>query len=109
MRPQRTAGARVILFGGALLGYLSRGASRLITFLPEEEPRRSQATEQLLEALSELGADQTLLIKEIDDLPVEQSPLAPELVAHGFVPYGSGYQRRGTSRLGRAGDPRRPR
>jgi hypothetical protein len=42
-RPQRAAGARVILDRGVLLGYLNRTGQHLLTFLPETEPERSVA------------------------------------------------------------------
>ena len=64
-RPQRAAGALVVLHEGALLGWLGRGDHPLLTFLPAEEPARSEAARRLARALAdrvERGKHRALLV-----------------------------------------------
>ncbi|MEO7095448.1 MAG: hypothetical protein ABI175_19490, partial [Polyangiales bacterium] len=96
-RPQRAAGAFVILFEGALVGYLGRSEQSLLTFLPPEEPERSAAMAALTEALGELvveGRRRAVLIATIDGQPTAHSPLASALEAAGFSAGHKGFLRR---------------
>ena len=86
-RPQRAAGALVVLEEGALLGWLGRGEHPLLTFLPPEEPARSSAAHRLARALAdrvEHGRHRALLISTVDGVEAARSPLAPAFVAAGF-------------------------
>jgi ATP-dependent Lhr-like helicase len=97
-RPQRGAGAQVILSGGRLLGYLSRSEKDLLTFLPAEEPERSRAALELASALAALVEEErrrTLLIGQIDGGDPAASPLSAPLVRAGFTPTSKGYFKRG--------------
>ncbi|TWT77265.1 putative ATP-dependent helicase Lhr [Posidoniimonas polymericola] len=86
-RPQRTAGARVVLLGGDLLGYLSRGDRALTTFLSADEARRATQAKRLAECLAEEShRRRSLLIEEIDKRPAITSPLSQAFVAAGFSP-----------------------
>jgi len=82
----RAAGASVVLFDGALVGYLARGDARLTTFLPELEPERGAAARALARGLLELfgRGRRALLITEIDGAPAERSELVPLLGEAGF-------------------------
>jgi ATP-dependent helicase Lhr and Lhr-like helicase len=87
-RPQRAAGAQVILRGGALLGVLSRGEQGLTTWLPEAEPARARSLEALVRALAGLvdsGRRRALLLARIDGVEAERSPLRDAFVAAGFA------------------------
>ncbi len=100
-RPQRAAGALVVLQDGALVGYVGRTGERLTTFLPEAEPERSRHGEALAGALAR-GEGRTpgrrggmgVLIARIDDDPAPASEFAPYLEAAGFTPSGRGLFRR---------------
>jgi hypothetical protein len=50
MRPQRAAGARVVLGDGHLIGYLGRTGQHLLTFLPENDPERTMQRDRLVAA-----------------------------------------------------------
>ncbi|HVW24731.1 MAG TPA: DEAD/DEAH box helicase [Polyangiaceae bacterium] len=92
-RPQRAAGARVILLDGALVGFLSRSSEALLTFLPADEPLRSEAAAGIAQALDGLvtqGKRRALLIASIDGAPPNQSALNDALVRTGFHPARSG-------------------
>jgi ATP-dependent Lhr-like helicase len=96
-RPQRAAGAQVVLHEGRLLGTLLRGENQLLTFLPPEEPERSRAARALCEALAALvdqGRRRALLVARVDGEEAGRSPLAPFLAAAGFSPGSKGYLKR---------------
>jgi ATP-dependent Lhr-like helicase len=100
-RPQRAAGAHVVLLDGALVGYVGRTEKNLLTFLPEDEPERGHAAAALARALAALvdqGRRRTLLIARVDGEEVAQSPLGPQLAAAGFTPTSKGYFRRAVLR-----------
>jgi ATP-dependent Lhr-like helicase len=100
-RPQRAAGARVVLIDGALVGFLGRGEKALLTFLPGEEPERGQALGALagaLAALVDTARLPALLLAEIDGEPAARSPLAAALVGRGFVATSKGLFRRAGGR-----------
>jgi ATP-dependent Lhr-like helicase len=97
-RPQRAAGAQVVLRDGALLAWVGRTETNLVTFLPAEEPARHAAARDLARALARLvdsGRRRAILIGRIDGGEPGQSPLAPHLAAAGFQPGSRGYLRRG--------------
>lgn len=85
-RATRTAGARVILLDGHLIGYLNRNAQQLLTYLPDEEPRRTQVQTALVEAISKLATDrEPAFLSLIDRLPPTSSSFAKPLENAGFV------------------------
>lgn len=95
-KPQRTAGARVILRDGELLAYLGKTGTSLLTFLPETSPERDHAIQALVHALSDLAAPGApVFLAKIDSLPAGESDLAAHLRAAGFNPTSRGYQLRG--------------
>jgi ATP-dependent Lhr-like helicase len=101
--PTRTVGAAVILVSGALAAYLARGDRQLITFLPENEPERSNAARAIAGVLidrARSGGDSPrgMLIEEIDGVPPATHGLAPFLAEAGFV----------SGALGMQPAPRRP-
>ena len=86
-RPQRSAGAQVILYRGELLAYLGRTERSLLSFLPPHQPDRDHAARLLAEMLARLvslGGRRALLIHQIDGGPPEDSELAAHLKAMGF-------------------------
>ncbi|MCB9577331.1 MAG: DEAD/DEAH box helicase [Polyangiaceae bacterium] len=100
-RPARMAGARVVLWGGALVGFVSKGERAVLSFLPHDEPERAEAASALCRALSDIARERgrrALVLSEIDGAPPAQSPLAEPLRAAGFVPGGSGFIKRTTYR-----------
>jgi ATP-dependent Lhr-like helicase len=100
-RPQRAAGAHVVLLDGALVGYVGRTEKNLLTFLPESEPERTHAAEALVGALAALvddGRRRTLLVSRVDGGDPERSPIGPKLGAAGFTPTSKGYFKRAVLR-----------
>jgi ATP-dependent Lhr-like helicase len=96
-RPQRAAGAYVVLVSGELVAWLGRGEQNLLTFLPAEEPQRTHRARALATALAQLVDSRrrrALLIARVDGEPVQTSPLAPLLVAAGFSAGHKGYLKR---------------
>ena len=94
-RPARTAGARVILFNGSLIGYLNRSSEQLLTFLPEDEPQRAKAQTALVELLRSLSTESTpIFLNMIDRLAPESASIAKPLQAAGFVSTSRGFLHR---------------
>ena len=96
-RPQRAAGAHVVVHAGSLLAWVSRGESAMLTFLPEGEPERSRAADQLARCLAarvDASGRRALLIETIDRKPAGESPLGPALEAAGFVLGARGWMKR---------------
>jgi ATP-dependent Lhr-like helicase len=101
-RPQRAAGAQVVLHEGRLVAALLRGEHQLLTFLPREEPERSRSARALAQALAALvddGRRKALLVARVDGEDVARSPLAPFLAAAGFTPGIKGYLKRAPLQL----------
>jgi ATP-dependent Lhr-like helicase len=92
-RPQRAAGALVVLWDGALLGWLGRGKHPLLTFLPSEEAGRAEAVRALAAGLAGLvdhGRKRALVLWTIDGVEAARSDLAPAFERAGFTSTGSG-------------------
>ncbi len=95
-RPQRAAGALVILHDGALVGWLARGGDSLLTFLPAEEGLRTPYAAALAGALAgfvESGERRALLLATIDGEAATKSGLAGALEGAGFRATGEGWLR----------------
>jgi len=93
-RPQRAAGALVVLHQGALLGYLARGEKSLLAFLPAQDPERARAAAVLGGALHELVdgvSRRALILASIDGGEARGHALGPTLERVGFTPVGEGY------------------
>jgi len=93
-RPQRTAGARVVILDGSLIGYLSRSARSLLTFFPNSEAECRLCEEALATALKRLidgHAHRNLVINEIDGRPATASTFGKILERAGFVATNDGY------------------
>ena len=85
-RPQRAAGARVVLSRGSLIGYLGRTGQQLLTFLPDAEPQRTDVQEVLARALADLAAaGSPVFVTKIDAGPPSESKLVSCLLGAGFV------------------------
>jgi ATP-dependent Lhr-like helicase len=91
LRPQRAAGALVVLRDGALLGWLGRGKRPLRTFLPDGTDSGSARTDAALALVQALAGlvdgvrRRALLVSTVDGTPAAQSPLAPIFVQAGFA------------------------
>ncbi len=99
-RPQRAAGARVILQDGALVAVAGRGERSLTTFLPADEPERSEAARAIARSLAsevESGRRRAVLISKIDGDAPAGSPLASPLREAGFVLGSRGFLKRSTA------------
>jgi ATP-dependent Lhr-like helicase len=93
-----------VLVDGHLAAYLTRGGRQLLTWLPEVEPDRSRVGRTLASRLVDVartgeGREGGLLVSEVDGVPAHEHPLAPFLVAAGFVRSGLGYQVRRDRRV----------
>lgn len=100
-RPQRAAGAQVILLDGALIAYAGRTERNLLTFLPAQEPERSEAARAIARALSTLvddGRRRVVLIDRVDGLDPARSVLGKYLSEVGFTASSRGYFKRGNIR-----------
>jgi ATP-dependent Lhr-like helicase len=99
-RPQRAAGALVVLRNGALLAWVGRSEQSLLTFLPTEEGARTDATRALARALGDLVVHghgrRALLVTEIDGEDASKSALAEHFVGAGFTKSARGLQMRGS-------------
>jgi ATP-dependent helicase Lhr and Lhr-like helicase len=96
-RPQRAAGAQVVLRNGELVAWIGRTETNLLTFLPADEPARSAAAADLartLGALVETGRRRAVLVGKVDGGDPRQSPIAPHLVGAGFLWGSRGYLKR---------------
>ncbi len=105
VRPQRAAGALVVISNGALLAYLGRREKSLLTFLPGEEPERAGAARTIglaLCALVDGVARRALVIASIDGQPAQSAAFGATLEAVGFARVGEGYVLR-APRLAREG------
>jgi ATP-dependent Lhr-like helicase len=88
--PTRTVGATIIMVEGALVAHMARGDRQLLTWLPEAEPQRTRAARAIARVLIDRarGGDESprgMLIEEIDGSEAARHPLAPFLIAAGFV------------------------
>jgi ATP-dependent Lhr-like helicase len=96
LRPQRSAGSRVIVSEGAPLAWLSRTGEHLTTFLPDSESERPTALATLVTALARLAKPGLpVFLKRIDGQPASESPLATEFAAAGFRSTSRGLLHRG--------------
>jgi ATP-dependent Lhr-like helicase len=99
-RPQRAAGARVILHEGSLLGYLGRTGQSLTTFLPVTQPERSAAGDALVRALAGMAAPGSpVFLAKIDGRGPAESDLSELLLRAGFAATSRGYLHRGLEKV----------
>ena len=100
-RPQRAAGAQVILHDGRLVAWLSRADRNILTFLPESEPEQSETLAAIAGALGSLvasGRRNVLLVSRVDGEEPGRSPLARFLGEAGFQAGSRGYLKRSVPR-----------
>jgi ATP-dependent Lhr-like helicase len=93
-RFQRVAGAHVVLVGGRLVAWVSRGERDAFVLLPEDEPQRSRAGQGAATALAAwCQRTSRPTIGWGDDGPsLARGPLAPFLRDAGFEPSGPGFR-----------------
>ncbi len=92
-RPQRAAGAHVVLVDGALGAFIGRGDENMALFLPRDEPERSRVATAVAVALSrelDRGTKRAITIAKIDGVDAGSSPVAATWKLSGFVVSGSG-------------------
>jgi ATP-dependent Lhr-like helicase len=95
-RPQRSAGATVVLFQGRLLAWLNRRKSDVLTFLQHEEPLHSEQARALVGGLAKLvddGQRKGVLVERIDGRDAVEHPLAEHFLREGFRPSGRGLRK----------------
>jgi ATP-dependent Lhr-like helicase len=96
-RPQRAAGARVILLDGALIGYVSRTGQQVTTFPSPTDPDPSRVRRVLAQTLATIvPPEQPVFLTRVNGRDVGQSELSADLLAAGFAPTPRGYLRRRT-------------
>jgi ATP-dependent Lhr-like helicase len=94
-KPQRTAGALVIVHGGFAIGYLNRAFDSLTTFRLSAQQSQT-STSVLANAVAELARSRgPIMLTSIDGFPADKSELAPDFVAAGFQSSSSGLRHRG--------------
>ena len=107
-QPKRTAGARVVLLAGELIGYVSRSSQNVLTFPADDQSENQQNLEALAQALARLAEEGRLrLITRIDGDSPRTSKLASLLLAAGFSDTYSGLQFRRPARPASAARQRR--
>ncbi len=99
-RPQRAAGARVVLVDDwSLAAWIGRGGDALLAFLPEDEPARGRLAEALAGALAgpvDAGAQRAVVLATIDGRPATlDGALGRALAAAGFAATSRGLFKRG--------------
>jgi ATP-dependent Lhr-like helicase len=96
-RLQRAAGTHVVLVDGQLAGYVARGERELTSFLPEEEPLRTQMMTGIARGLADWArrTGRVALGWQSGEEPLVESLLAPALRAAGFAPWGPGFRLEG--------------
>ncbi len=95
-RPQRAAGARVVLYDGRLIAWINRNASSVTTFLPEAQPDRGEAAQSIADALAHIaGRGEPVMLAKIDGEAVVLSELAEPLATAGFARTHRGLVHRG--------------
>lgn len=95
-RPQRAAGARVILHQGRLIAYLGRTRQQLLTFVPDADPQQTEVRETLARTLANLAAPgNPVFLTKIDGGRPSASDMTPWLVNTGFVATSRGLLHRG--------------
>jgi ATP-dependent Lhr-like helicase len=82
-RPQRVAGAQVVLVGAEPIVYLERSGKGLVTLVEAGDPRLYPALEALAEHVR-AGHIKRIGIERVDGEPVASSPLMVALVELGF-------------------------
>ena len=88
VRPQRAAGASVVLHDGRLIGWISRDATQVTTFLPTDPRSRESSATALVEALGfplRQAAQRAVLISAVDGTAPGESCLATALEQGGFT------------------------
>jgi ATP-dependent Lhr-like helicase len=90
-RLSRTAGAFVVLYQGALVGYLQRAGDTLTTFADAPNGQRDRATASALTAWAEAQPfRRAFKLGVIDGAPAAEHRLAPAFREAGFVAAGGG-------------------
>ena len=94
-KPQRTAGALVIIRSGSALAYLNLAFDSLTTF--RQSTQQSQTpTSAIAKAIAELAQSRgSIMLTAIDGFAADTSELAPDFVAAGFQSSSSGLRHRG--------------
>ena len=95
-RPQRAAGALVILSSGELAGWIGRGERSLSIFGQDEPAKRANAT-AVAEGLSSFvgeGRRASLSLERIDGNDSALCPYLPAFLGAGFIKSGTAVMRR---------------
>ena len=90
-KPQRGAGALVVVRDGELLAWIGRSEQTLLTFLPSDAggfDTRARALAEALFGLARAAGRRALLLSTIDGDDAAQSGVARHLMAAGFVASG---------------------
>ncbi|MGE3633676.1 MAG: DEAD/DEAH box helicase [Sandaracinaceae bacterium] len=98
-RPGRTAGARVVLFEGRLVGFVGKTGHSVLTFLPDEgDPEYPRAAEALVQGLRRAVGQgkhaRAVLLKRVDGADPSGSAIATALKDAGFAATSRGFHRR---------------
>ena len=87
-RPQRSAGAHVVLLDGELAVFVERGGKSVVSFSRLRDDPEVLADPRWVEGLKDLlrkGMIRNLEIAKIDGQKASDSPLYDVLIEHGFV------------------------
>jgi ATP-dependent Lhr-like helicase len=93
-RPQRAAGAMVVLHDGRLLAWLGRSAQTLLTWIDEKEAELARELARALARLVDGGRPKVLWLRSIDGDEPRRSSVHGALVAEGFSGGARGLHRR---------------
>ena len=87
-RPQRSAGAHVVLLDGELALYVERGGKSLVSFPVLRDRPEVLSDPRWIEGLKDLlrtGIIRSLEVGKIDGQPAVESPLHEVMINHGFI------------------------
>jgi ATP-dependent Lhr-like helicase len=90
-KPQRAAGALVVVRDGELLAWIGRSEQTLLTFLPSDAggfDTRARALAEALYGLARAAGRRALLLSTIDGDDAARSGVARHLTSAGFVASG---------------------
>jgi ATP-dependent Lhr-like helicase len=103
-RPQRAAGAKVVLRDGRLLAFVNRSGQRLLTYIPAADPHAAEMKQDLIQALvRDASRANPILLTSVDGQAVGESPWAQPLLRAGFTHISQGYLHRGVQDSARNG------
>ncbi len=94
-RLQRVEGAKVVVRGGRMVAYLSRGGQALWTFTRQDEPSQLEDCRAVAQALAQIASPSSpLFLTTVNGVLPAPSPMDRQLIEAGFTATSQGYLHR---------------